>query len=106
MSVIQGCPHFRGLVFSCISIFLQGTLTSCILPEAGVYEIDGRIRLYLTHQSCLNLCRGLRVGATVELYNVHVLKVTAVSFKVWLCLSLFVSFSFAVLEFFIRSSTH
>ena len=46
-------------------------ITRFILPEAGIYELDSKVQLFLTHKPCMNLCRGLRVGATVQLDNVH-----------------------------------
>ena len=68
---------------SVLSIFFQqGTVTKCVLPEAGVYELDGRVRLYLTHSECLNMCRGMRCGAVVELHNVHVMKLSGTPWKV------------------------
>ena len=65
-----------------IFFFQQGTVTKCVLPEAGVYELDGRVRLYLTHSECLNMCRGMRCGAVVELHNVHVMKLSGTPWKV------------------------
>ena len=62
--------------------FLQGTITKCLLPEAGVYELDGRIILYLTHLCLCNLGRGLRSGNEVEVHHAHVLKITAPQWKV------------------------
>ena len=54
----------------------QGVITKFVLPEAGIYELDGKVQLFLTHKPCLNLCRGLRVGATVQLDNIHPTKLT------------------------------
>ena len=54
----------------------QGVITKCVLPEAGIYELDSKVQLFLTHKPCLNLCRGLRVGATVQLDNIHPTKLT------------------------------
>ncbi|XP_068693359.1 CST complex subunit CTC1-like isoform X1 [Montipora foliosa] len=48
-----------------------GVVTKCVKPEAGVYELDGKIRLYVNHQPCSNLARGLRVGAELTVHNVH-----------------------------------
>jgi len=36
-----------------IFFFQQGTVTKCVLPEAGVYELDGRV--HLTHSECLSI---------------------------------------------------
>lgn len=57
-------------------------ITNCVCPAAGVYELDGCVRLYLTHVRCGNLARGLRSGVTVQLDKVIVLRVTAAAFKV------------------------
>ena len=57
-------------------------ITRCLLPEAGVYELDDRIALYLTHVSLSNLGRGLREGAEVEISNAHVLKISTQLCKV------------------------
>lgn len=48
-----------------------GVITKCINPEAGVFELDSKIRLYISHQPSSNLGRGLRVGAHVTVHNVH-----------------------------------
>ena len=66
---------------SCISN-LQGTVTKCILSDAGVYELDGRVRLYLTHCECLDMCRGVRCGSVMELHNMHVMKLSGTPWKV------------------------
>lgn len=60
----------------------QGVITACLYPAVGVYELDGRVRLYLTHTSSTHLCRGLRIGATLQLSNVFILRVTTGDFKV------------------------
>ena len=52
----------------------QGILTECVLPEAGLYRLDNSVLLYLHDRSCLDGGCGLRRGASVELYNVHALK--------------------------------
>ena len=61
---------------------MQGIVTRCLLPEAGVYELDGGIALYLTHTGLSNLGRGLRVGAEVEVNSAHLLKIAAKECKV------------------------
>ena len=71
-------PHHAA---ACISN-TQGTVTKCVLPEAGVYELDDRVRLYLTHCECLDLCRGVRCGAVIELHNMHVMKLSGTPWKV------------------------
>ena len=53
---------------------VQGILTECLLPEAGLYKLDNSILLYMHDRSCLDGGCGLRRGALVELYNVHALK--------------------------------
>ncbi len=57
-------------------------MTSCVCPNAGVYELDGRVLLYLTLAICSNLGRGLRTGVRVQLHNVIVLRVKTKRFKV------------------------
>ena len=52
----------------------QGVVTRTVLAEAGVYELDGRILLYLTHCPSPSVSRGVRPGATLRLANVHVLR--------------------------------
>ena len=64
------------------TVLPEGTITGCVLPEAGVYEMDSVFRLYLTHQSTHNHGRGLREGAVVTLHNVHVLRVDEPGHKV------------------------
>ena len=61
---------------------MQGIVTRCLLPEAGVYELDDGIALYLTHTGLSNLGRGLRVGAEVEVNSAHLLKIAAKQCKV------------------------
>lgn len=72
------CPGLR-TTSTCLR---QGTVTRCIAAEWGVYELDGRLRLYLTHRHCLELGRGLRRGAAVELHNVHLVRVPPSGLKV------------------------
>ena len=60
-------------------------ITRCVLPEAGVYEIDGRLILYLTHCHLCNQGRGLREGAEVEIINAHFLKMSTQVYKVIIC---------------------
>ena len=62
----------------------QGTVTRIVLPEFGLYELDDRIRLYLTHRECLDQCRGVRCGAMLELHNAHVMKISVPHLKVCL----------------------
>ena len=57
-------------------------VTHCLLPEAGVYELDDRLTLYLTHSNLSNQGRGLREGAEVEISNAHVLRIANPFFKV------------------------
>ncbi|XP_048583401.1 CST complex subunit CTC1 isoform X2 [Nematostella vectensis] len=52
----------------------SGVISRCVFPEAGVYELDGRIMLYIAHQPCTGFARGMRVGARVALYNFHLCK--------------------------------
>ena len=66
---------------ACISN-TQGTVTKCVLPEAGVYELDDRVCLYLTHCECLDMCRGVRCGSVMELHNMHVMKLSGTPWKV------------------------
>ena len=73
----------RSLCFHPLQIFLlQGVITESRLPEAGVYLLDGRINLYLTHLPLHNLGRGLRPGAEVEVHNTHVLRVPGQQWRV------------------------
>ena len=67
-------------------------LTRCLLPEAGVYELDDQLILYLTHCNLSNQGRGLREGAEVEIINAHVLKMSTQIYKVtmYLCVCLYV----------------
>lgn len=57
-------------------------ITQCLLPEAGVYELDDRLILYLTHTNLSNNGRGLREGAEIEVSNAHLLKITNPLWKV------------------------
>ena len=52
-------------------IILQGVLTECVLPGAGLYRLDNGVMLYITHRHSLDGGRGLRPGAMLELFNVH-----------------------------------
>ena len=60
----------------------QGVITRCILPEAGIYELDGRLALYLTHSNLSNQGRGFREGAEIEISNAHMLKIADPLYKV------------------------
>ncbi|XP_078362482.1 CST complex subunit CTC1-like isoform X2 [Oculina patagonica] len=57
-----------------VSMSYMGVITNCIKPEAGLFELDNKIRLYISHQPSPNLGRGLRVGAHVTIHNVHLCK--------------------------------
>ena len=59
-------------------------ITDYLLPEAGVYELDDRLALYLTHSNLSNQGRGLRKGAEVEISNAHVLKISSPLYKVYI----------------------
>lgn len=57
-----------------VNISYTGVITKCLKPEAGIFELDNKIRLYICHQPSPNLGRGLRVGAHVTTHNVHLCK--------------------------------
>lgn len=65
--------------------FHKGKVSRCILPEAGIYELEGGARLYLTHLLCPNLCRGIRQGALLELHNIHVMNRTLTYPSIYCC---------------------
>lgn len=48
-----------------------------MLPEAGLYKLDDSVLLYMVDHHCVNGGRGLRPGASVELYNVHAMKLSS-----------------------------
>ena len=62
--------------------YFKGRISRCILPEAGLYELEGGVRLHMTHLLCPNLCRGFRDGALLELHNVHVISRNLTHIKV------------------------
>ena len=47
-----------------------------------MYELDGRVLLYLAHYECSSFGRGLRCGVTITISNVCVLNVKDPTFKV------------------------
>lgn len=55
-------------------IFPQGVLSECISPDAGLYQLDGGILLYMTDKHCIDGGRGLRPGASLQLHEVHAMK--------------------------------
>ena len=55
---------------------MQGVLTECISPDAGLYQLDGGIMLYMTDRHCIDGCRGFRPGASLQLHKVHAMKLT------------------------------
>eukprot|EP00117_Sycon_ciliatum_P013513 scpid82361/ scgid2350/ CST complex subunit CTC1; Conserved telomere maintenance component 1 len=58
----------------------EGVISSCENASAGIFILDGRIRLERAHQSCCQWCRGWRVGARAHLDNVHMLHTQSESF--------------------------
>ena len=74
--------HWLKMKFFLCCYILQGVITRCLLPEAGVYELDDRLTLYLTHSNLSNQGRGLRVGAEVEITDAHILKLSTPPYKV------------------------
>ncbi|XP_077989324.1 CST complex subunit CTC1-like [Glandiceps talaboti] len=49
----------------------KGTITDVIKAEAGIYELDGKIRLYIGHQPCVSHGKGMRIGSKVTVFNAH-----------------------------------
>ncbi|KAJ3178026.1 CST complex subunit ctc1 [Geranomyces variabilis] len=54
-------------------ISYSGRITAILDIQAGIYELDSRNWLYLTFHYLHGLGRGLRVGAKLDLHNVHLL---------------------------------
>ena len=48
-----------------LASFPQGILTECISPDAGLYQLDGGIMLYMTDRLCIDGCHGFRLGASL-----------------------------------------
>ncbi|KAJ3164713.1 CST complex subunit ctc1 [Geranomyces variabilis] len=59
-------------------ISYSGRITAVLDIQAGIYELDSRNWLYLTFHYLHGLGRGLRVGAELDLHNVHLLSNVAV----------------------------
>ncbi len=57
-------------------------VSAVICPEGGVYELDGRIFLYVAHYETSGLGRGLRCGVRVQLHNVHLFRPSQGPFQV------------------------
>ncbi|OCT59470.1 hypothetical protein XELAEV_18000892mg [Xenopus laevis] len=49
----------------------QGSLTRVLDPQAGLYELDGKVLLCTVYLQLLNGGRGLREGARVEVSDAH-----------------------------------
>uniref|UniRef100_A0ABM0MAH3 CST complex subunit CTC1 n=1 Tax=Saccoglossus kowalevskii TaxID=10224 RepID=A0ABM0MAH3_SACKO len=62
----------------------KGTITEVVNSEAGVYDLDSKVRLYIGYQPCPNQGRGMRVGVKVEILNAH-LKVYKMIPRIRLC---------------------
>ncbi|KAJ3017565.1 CST complex subunit ctc1 [Thoreauomyces humboldtii] len=52
-------------------ISYSGRITRVVDVLAGVYELDGRTFLYLTHFTPPGFGRGLRIGTDIDMHNVH-----------------------------------
>ena len=50
-----------------------------------MYELDGRVCLYLSHYDTASLGRGLRCGVKVQLHNVHLVRLSAAPYRVGVC---------------------
>ncbi|XP_062371498.1 CST complex subunit CTC1 isoform X2 [Cinclus cinclus] len=57
-----------------------GFITKILNVQAGLFLLDNQVCLCLAYQPMLNIVRGLRPGACVELIDVHLLQKPLVSF--------------------------
>lgn len=57
------------------TVHYTGVITSTKDAEFGLYYLDYKIKLLVSHQPCLDLGKGLRKGASIKLYNVHKLDI-------------------------------
>nr|XP_032824524.1 CST complex subunit CTC1 [Petromyzon marinus] len=55
-------------------ISYRGVLTRVINAHGGLYELDGEVGLCLAYQQGLHLGRGLRIGATLEVHQAHLVR--------------------------------
>lgn len=70
------CPYIHENVVS-----YQGEITDVLVPEAGLYELDHTVRLYMCDITHAYQGEGLRVGVIISLSNVHVLNISNSKWK-------------------------
>ncbi|CAB4018332.1 CST complex subunit CTC1, partial [Paramuricea clavata] len=59
-------------VYSCSApINYGGMITAVVNSDAGLYEIDNKFRLFTHYMPCKNFGCGMRAGASVALYHIH-----------------------------------